>query len=234
MSRTDPASIADKPRVSARSLSIAFAVAGVGALGALPGSRSGPDPVALLAWLSLWSLPAGFAWGAAGLPLWPLAPVVPALWMGLVAFVDGASARDLATPAWAALAFTGLFAAGLGLGRLAPRALWTGVSGLLCACGLFALLPVGGGILDRPWPARVSAFLLDLSPTTLLAECAGLDWMRHPAVYEAAGTVDIDPSLRSAWDGSLAGPAVFLLGCCLAVAGDRIARARSGRAPSQS
>ncbi len=226
MSENEHGSSERESRVSARSLSIAFAVAAVGALGALPGSRSGPDPVALLAWLSIWSLPAGFACGAAGLALWPLAPVVPGLWMGLVAFVDGASIRDLPTPAWSAHAFSGLFAAGLGLGRLAPRALWCGVGVLLLVCGFFAILPAGGGILDRPLPAHVNAVLLDLSPTTLLAECAGLDWMRHPAMYEAAGTVDIDPSMRSAWRGILAGPAVFLLGCCLAVAGDRIARTR--------
>jgi hypothetical protein len=226
LSRIENESSADRPRISAASLSIAFATAAVGALGALPGSRAGPDPVALLAWLSLWAMPAGFACGAAGLSLWPLAPVVPAIWMGLIAFVDGASMRDLGTPTWSALAFSGLFAAGLGLGRLAPRALWWGVGALLLAGGFFAILPAGGGILDRPLPAHVNALLLDLSPTTLLAECAGLDWMRHPAMYDAAGTVDIDPSMRTAWRGILAGPAVFLLGCCLAVAGDRIARTR--------
>ncbi len=219
-------SITPEPRVSARSLSIAFAIAAVGALGALPGSRSGPDPIALLAWLSLWSLPAGFAYGAAGLPLWPLAPVVPALWMALVALVDGVSMRDLASPAWCALAFSGLFAAGVGVGRLAPRSLWLGVGALLLLCGFLAMLPAGAGVLDRPWPPRVSALLLDFSPTTLLVECAGVDWMRHPAMYDAAATADIDPSLRTAWRGILAGPASFLLGCCLAVAGDRIARTR--------
>lgn len=215
-----------KPRSLDARLGLALAIAASGALGALPGSSSGADPVALLAWLALWSAPAGFLCGAGGVPLWPWAAIVPAAWMGLVASVDGLSPRDLPQPAWAALAWTGLFAFGLGLGRLRPGNAIGGAGALLLLGALLAALPLTG-LLGAPLPPAVAARLLDLSPVTLLAECAGLDWMRHPALYDPAGTVDIDPSLRVAWRGTLAGPVAFVVGCAVAAVGERVARARA-------
>jgi hypothetical protein len=228
---SSPGSAGERPasRVTAQDLWTAFGIAAAGALGALPGSRSGPDPIALTIWLALWSAPAGFLAGAAGLRLWPLAPIAPAVWMALFGIVDGASPRDVPSPVWAALAWSALYAGGYGLGRAFPAHLWRGAGALFLAAGLLAALPLAGKLLRDPLPPAWNARLLDLSPATLVAECAGLDWMRHPAVYEAADTSQIDPSLRVAWRGTLAAPVVFLLGCSLAVAGDRLARKRRAR-----
>ena len=210
-----------------RDFALPFAVAAVGALGALPGSRSGADPVALLVWLALWSAPAGCLCGAGGVAIGAPALLAPGLWTGLAALVDGFSPRDLPSPAWAALAWTGLFAAGFGLGRLLPRPGLAGAGALLLLAGSLSALPIATGSLGGPLPPAVAARLLDLAPTTLLAECAGLDWLRHPAIYDAAGTADIDPALRIAFRGPLAGPLAFVVGCALAAAGAGIARARS-------
>jgi hypothetical protein len=76
-------------------------------------------------------------------------------------------------------------------------------------------------------PPALAARLLDLSPVTLLAECSGLDWMRHPAVYAPAGAADIDPATRVAFSGALAGPIAFVVGCALATLGEGIGRARA-------
>jgi hypothetical protein len=204
-----------------------LAAAAIGALGALPGSRSGPDPVALLLWLALIAAPAGFALGALGVRHLAFLALPPAAWMGLLAVVDGLSPRDLPSPAWAALAWTGLYAAGHGASRLAPRAGAAGAAALLLAGALLAALPVVPGFLGQPLPPPLAARLLDLAPTTLAAECAGLDWMRHPAIYAPAGAADIDPSLRVAFAGVLAGPIAFVVGCLLAALGEGVARARA-------
>jgi hypothetical protein len=213
---------AEKPRVRLRDLCGALVLAAIGALGALPGAR-GPDPVALLVWLSMWSVPAGVLAGESALPLWPAAPVVPALWMGILGLVAAGSTRILPSPAWSALAWSGLFAGGFALGRLFPSRASRIAAACLLGAGVLDALSISGAWLASPLPPAVSARLLDLAPSTLLAECAGLDWMRHPAIYEPAGALDIDPSLRVAWRGFLAGPIVFLVGCGAALAADRIA-----------
>ena len=213
--------------LSLRDFAVPLSLAAVGALGALPGSRGGPDPVALLAWLALLAAPAGFACGNFGARHWALSAIPPAAWMGLLAIVDGLSARDLPSPTWAALAWTGLYAAGYGAGRLAPRAGFSGVGALFLAGALLAALPILPGFLGAPLPPKIAAQLLDLSPATLLAESAGLDWMRHPAIYAPAGAADIDPATRVAYRGALAGPLAFVVGCALAVLGEGIARARA-------
>jgi hypothetical protein len=210
-----------------RDLALPLLAAAIGALGALPGSRSGADPVALLAWLAIWSAPAGYLCGAERVRFGALALVAPAVWMGLLAIVAGASTRVLPSPAWSALAWTGLYAAGFGLGRLAPVRPFPGVAVLFLLSALLAALPILGGTLGSPLPPAITARLVDLSPATLLEECAGLDWMRHPALYDAAGTADIDPSLRAPFRGPLAGPLAFVVGCAIAAAGEGIARARS-------
>lgn len=212
-----------KPRVVWRDLAVVFAIASVAVLGALPGAR-GSEPVALLVWISMWCVPAGVLTGGSGVPLWPIAPVAPALWMALVGLVAAASTRVLPSPAWSALAWTGLFAIGFALGRILPERRWRVGAALLVAAGVLNASSISGAWLAAPLPPEISARLLDLAPATLLAECAGLDWMRHPAIYEPAGALDIDPALRVAWRGFLAGPIVFLVGCAAALAADRIAR----------
>ena len=213
--------------LSLREFAAPLAIAAAGALGAIPGSRGGADPVALIAWLALVAAPAGFACGATSARHWALAAIPPAAWMGLVAIVDGLSTRDLPSPAWAALAWTGLYAAGHGAARLARRGGASGVAALFLAAALLAALPVLPGFLGTPWPPPIAARLLDLSPATLIAECAGLDWMRHPATYAPAGAADIDPATRVAYGGALAGPIAFVVGCALAVLGEGIARSRA-------
>lgn len=175
----------------------------------------------------MWSLPAGVLAGASSAPLWPMAPVIPALWMGLVGLVAAGSSRVVPAPAWAALAWSGIFAGGFALGRLFPARRWRLSAACFLASGVLNALSISGAWLAVPLPASLAARLLDLAPATLLAECAGLDWMRHPAIYEPGGTIDIDPSLRVAWRGMLAGPIVFLVGCAAAYAADRIAGRRA-------
>ncbi len=221
-----------KDPVSLRDLLLVLAIASVALLGAVPGARGEPDPSAFLVWLALWSLPAGFLCGASGVRIWPLAPVVPAAWMALFGFVISVSRRDVPGPVWAALAWSSLYALGFALGRSIPRARWRGTAALLLASALASGLCLSGAILRTPLPAAVRARLLDLSPATFLAECAGFDWMRHPVVYDAAMTVDIDPALRSAFRGSLAAPLAFVVTCAAALVADRVARRRAARAPS--
>jgi hypothetical protein len=213
-------------RVTAADLGVVLLLAVIGALGALPGSHATPDPVGLLCWLALWSLPAGWLCGSSRIALLPAAAAVPAIWMVALGIVDAASDRDLPSPAWAALAWTGLFALGVGLARGIGRARWSGAGVLFLGVLAASALPLVGEWTTRPFSPAARALAIDLSPATLLAECAGLDWLRHPVLYELAGTADIDPVLRSAWSASLAGPAVFLLGCAIAAVGDRIARRR--------
>lgn len=202
-----------RPRVTARDLLLAFALAALGCLGALPSTPDGPDPIATLAWIALAAIPIGIGAGALGLRTWPLAPVIPALWMVVLTMVDATSPRDLPSSGWAALAWTGLFAIGFAIGRGAPRHALPLAAVTFGVAALLAALPTGFWSLEKPWPPSIAARLLDGSPVTLLAECAGLDWLRHPAVYESAGTADIDPALRTAYRGMLAGPALFLVGC---------------------
>jgi hypothetical protein len=75
---------------------------------------------------------------------------------------------------------------------------------------------------------RLGAFVLDLQPAALVAETAGLDWMRHGRVYEAAGT-DWFSDLRRPHDGTLAALVALVVGC-LALA---VARRRAARVPEQ-
>jgi hypothetical protein len=76
-------------------------------------------------------------------------------------------------------------------------------------------------------PPPVEARLLDLSPATLVEECAGIDWTRNPVIYDAAGSADIDPSLRLPLPRPACRPDRLCGGCLLAAAGEGIARARS-------
>ncbi len=194
-------------------LGLALLVAGLGALGAAVGE---PDPVRLLIWLALVAAAAGYLLGALGVGLLPYGIVAPGVWMVVLVGLDGVAERDLPTPLWAALGWTGLFAVGVALGRVGRRVLpgstWSGAGALLLAAALTTGLAGRGGLGDRPWPPEAARRLLDLSPATLLVESAGVDWMRHPAVYDAAGT---DRFERAPYRGSLAGPLTFVVGCLL-------------------
>jgi hypothetical protein len=213
----------ESPPALARPLLAALGFGALGSLGALPGAH-GPDPLVELAWIAIVALPSGLACGALALRPWPFAASVPALWMIALSLSGLSSERTLATPVWAALCWTGIFAAGWGIGRASGAGARAVAAGLALAL-LLCVLPSAGAFLGRPWPAAVSARLLDLSPVAACMESAGVDWLRHPAVYEPAGALDIDPGLRQPYQGGLAGPALLLLGCALAVLGAVRARA---------
>lgn len=222
MSRT-----AREGSVRSRDLLFVLAVAACGAPGLLFGSRGVPDPLATLVWVAILAPSGGAACGARSIRLWPLAPVVPIAWVLWVAFADALSERDLPSLAWVVLPIAGLF--GLGYAH-APRdaeGAWRRSGSLLLVSALLAALPLAGLVLREAWPPRIAAFVLDLSPATLAAECAGVDWMRQPAIYDGSSTVDIDPALRSPFDPRLAGGVAFVVGCVLAVVR---ARARNARA----
>jgi hypothetical protein len=215
--------------IRARDFGVALGIATIGVLGAWPGRTGEPDPVALLVWLALVAPACGVACSALGLRFWPAAVLVPATWMFLVVFADSLSTRDLPRPIWAGCALTGLFSVGFALGSLPSRSIWRKVGTVLLCEAFLCALPLSGALLHTPPPAPVNARLLDLSPATLVVECAGVDWMRHPAIYDAASTSDIDPILRSAYDGRLAGGLVFVVGCALALS---LQRVRDRRWPS--
>jgi hypothetical protein len=219
---------------TARALLTALAIASLALVGALPGSRGEPDACALLAWLALTGPAAGALAGGLRLAPWPHAAAVPGAWAMLLVCADAAGARDLPSPAWALLAAAGLFALGFAAGRALPaHARWRAAAAALGVAALLTLLPLAGGLLAAPWPPRLAAALLDLSPLTLLAECAGLDWLRHPAVYAPAGSVDIDPGLRAPYAPALASATAFVVGCA-AVAAAELGARRSERRRRQS
>lgn len=206
--------------------------AGGGLLGALPAAWSGGDPVALLMWLGIWAPAAGFLCGAAGVRLLPVGLAAPVTWIAPLALLLGSSPGwSLPWLAWPTLAWTGLFAAGWALGTAAPRHMWRGAAALLLLGASLTGLPGRGGLSAKPWSPSVASFLLELSPATLLAECGGADWMRHPAAYESVGT---DRFQRAPWRGSLAGPAVLLVGCGLAAASAGLRRRRARIPPGPS
>ncbi|MDZ4774541.1 MAG: hypothetical protein SGI72_15545 [Planctomycetota bacterium] len=213
MSRATPAASS----VGARELVFTLLVAACAAPAFWRGSRGEPDPLAALAWVTLIAPAGGFACGARRIQIWPLAPIVPVTWMLVVAAVDAMSARDLPSLAWSALPVTGLFALGFALPSRSNTSPWRGSASLFLVTVLLAALPLHGLILEAAWPPRVAARVLDFAPTTLTAECAGVDWMRHPPIYDGSATVDIDPSLRTPYDPRLAGGLVFVVGSLAAV-----------------
>lgn len=220
-----------------RDLLLTLAVAAGGCAGALGGSTSGgpPDPTAFLIWIAVYAPAGGFLLGALGVRPWLFAPAAPGLWMVTLSLLDIAAQRDLPTPLWGALAWTGLFALGLGLGRrrvrnggstatARARALG-GAGALLLTSATLVALPGKGGADLEPWPAPVARTLLDLSPATLVAESAGVDWMRHRAVYEPVRT---DRFQRLPYRGELAGPLALVVGCLVAFAVGLLARTPEG------
>jgi hypothetical protein len=213
-------------RRSLRELLIALCVALAAGIGALPvaalhGSHGTPsaDPVVLLVWIALIAPAAGCACAALGVRPLPFAAVVPGSWMTLVALVGAFSERTLPTPLWGSLAFAGLFFFGGALGALWARRVASSAGLVLLATALAMVAPCRGSFADSPWPPAVASKLLDLSPATLVIECSGLDWMRHPSIYGPVGT---DRFEREAWNGPLTGSIVLALGCAAWLAAARV------------
>jgi len=165
-------------------------------------------PVGFLAWLTLVASMAG-AWMGPWSRSWR-AWTPPLAW-GLALLMT----RGLPMPWMAAFTIASLYAIGMGLGSWLPRERAAGSCLLLVAA--LSLAPTFGGHLERPLPPAVTARLLDLSPVAWTLESAGVDWMRHPAVYEAAGTANIDPSMRTQHRNWLAAATLLVVGCLLAL-----------------
>ena len=166
-------------------------------------------PVAILAWLALTATGCG-AW----MGRWarkPAAWVPPLVWAAALFFT-----RGVPDPLSASLTIAALYAAGMGLGAwLSPE---HAAGAALLLVGGLSLAPTFGGRLERPWPPEVTSVLLDISPVAWASESGGIDWMRHPAVYDAAGTADIGPNLRTGRRSWLAAVVVLVLGCLSSLA----------------
>lgn len=162
-------------------------------------------------WAALWAPAAGVL--AAGLLPARMA-LVPLLftWLGLLLLGPGPD------PVAGATAVGALGAVGWAAG---PRpASVTAVALALAAGGLLAGAATLWGAAVVPLEPGLTALWLDASPVGWVCESAGLDWMRHAAIYEAAGSGDLDPGLRSAREGLL-GPALLLAVALVAGAGRR-------------
>jgi hypothetical protein len=198
--------------------------AAAGALGLLPGAAGALDGTTLLGWLALLAPAAGAL--CRDVALFPFALVVPATWGCLV--VLASSARAVPTPLWALAALTGLFALGLAGARRSRDDLRTAGLFLLGTTALGGLavgfgLVAGGSELAKSHPA-LAARLLDLSPLVLVFDCAGLDWTHAQGeVYARAG---VEWFQRRPYPGNLAGPAVLVVGCTLALLVGPIVRPR--------
>jgi hypothetical protein len=206
-------------RPDPRRLAVLAASAAAGALGACPGVAGALDPVTALGWMALLAPAAGALCGASGIAFFPLAALVPMVWTIFLAALEAGAARGFPTLAWAGCALEGLFALGLALGTRTRTALATAGALLLLGLALasaatgFGLL-AGGAELARTEP-RLAALLLDGSPTVLAFECAGWDWVHaQPELYARGGVEWIQ---RRPYAGNLAGPAVLVVGCALAI-----------------
>lgn len=184
-------------------------------LGLAPGASGRPAPLATLVWLAVLAIPSGAycamqarALTSAGLALAVMALVLAAAqWLG----------RSPLPNYWAGLgACAVLVGLGLALGSLLGGRTQTSLALATTLVGALLVLPSASSIQREPWPRALRAVVLDLSPATVAAEWAGVDWMRHPAVYDSSGTVDFDPGTRTAYRASLAGALVFVVGCAAA------------------
>ena len=209
-----------------RELLIALCIALVGGIGAWPvnagqSAHSVPsaDPFALLVWIALIAPACGCACAALGVRPLPFAAVVPGAWMSLVALVGAFSQRTLPAPLWGSFAFAGLFFFGGAIGALWARRALASAGVVLLVTALAIVAPCRGSFADSPWPPRVASTLLDLSPATLVSECSGLDWMRHPSIYGPVGT---DRFERAPWNGAWAGSIALALGCAAWLAAARV------------
>lgn len=118
--------------------------------------------------------------------------------------------------AWAAVAVVaGAQLAAAAVRRAAPRsaaaaAPWCALA-IVLSSGAYDLLGSAPAAFARVEP-ELGAHVLDAAPATLLAESAGLDWMRHPNVYASAGT-DWFSDRRAPYDGTLAALVALVVGC---------------------
>ena len=184
------------------------------------GPWGGLDPERALGWLALWALPAGVLAARSDRP-WRVVLLAPVL---LGVFV--APALEVPDPIGGGAAAAGLYALGVGLGLGLATTAWRAAGAAwLTAVALAGLPSLAGVGSPAPWPPALAARLLDVSPIGLVAESAGIDWMRHATVYDPVGSSSIGPELRAAWPGRLAGAAVLLLGCLSALTGGLAARA---------
>ncbi len=190
-----------------------------GALGVLAGGQAGG--VAGFAWLALVAPCCGALAAPRSGDVAPrsgsrrLALVPPTLWL-LLALALPHAALPAAPAAWLVVGL--LYAIGWACGGR------TGVPALLLLTSLsLCALPTWGGLGTSPWPAALGARFLDLSPTALVLESGGLDWMRHPAIYDPVGSSSIGPELRAPWRAPLASAVLVVVGC-LAFAVGRLLR----------
>ncbi len=177
------------------------------------------DAVVWMAWVAVISLPTGAYAGASGLRAWPFGLAIPGSWMVILAWLGGSSPSALPEPAWGAAAWTGLFVIGMAVGAAVRSNPWRCAGGSLALAALCSVLPVsgtpalglyGGRSLGQVDP-QFAAVAFDTSPITLVIESAGADWMRHRAVYEAAGT-EWFSDRREPYRGKVAASLVLLLG----------------------
>src|SRR5690606_38635826 len=141
------------------------------------------------AWLALVAAPLGALGGAAAVErraVLLLTALPPLAWTALLLFTARGEigAARLPAPFLAAIAVAGLWTLGVGLGASFPARAGRTAALLVLATLLLALLPTGAGELARPWPPELAARLFELSPLTFVLERGGLDWLRHPAVYD--------------------------------------------------
>ncbi|MEZ5976625.1 MAG: hypothetical protein R3F34_00170 [Planctomycetota bacterium] len=159
----------------------------------------------------VWSLlvATGTGWFAAPRAWW-LAPLA----FGLATTATTSAAFGLAAP-WSAALVAGVAAVLGAIGRRSPGTARAAAPLAVAAVLLVARLPDLVGAAPAGF-ARVdptlAARLLDASPTTWVVESAGLDLMRHPAVYAPAGT-DWFSDARTPVRGELAGTIALVLGC---------------------
>ncbi len=212
------------PRAT-RELLIALALGAFGALGALPVTRNGADPLALLTWLALIAIPSGALAAALDVRLLPFGVAAPGVWMGVLVSVAATSERVLPTPFFAALVWSGLYVGGHALARFLRRSRFAFSAALLLASAALIGLPSKAGLASEPWPSSTARLALDLSPAALLCESAGAsDWMWHRGNYANVG---IDRFQREPWRGKMAGPIALVAGCLLALGAHFLERARS-------
>lgn len=203
-----------------------FAVGVTGWLGALAHWEPGADTgLCIWIWLSLWSLPAGALAGSLGGLRWSWA----ALLLGLAILPIAAGDSGTSGSSWMApcVALAALFLLGNALRGKPGVGVWCAAGSLATLVGLLVALPSAGGALSQPWPAEWAALALDLSPMVWVLELGGADWMRHPSVYELAGTADMGPDLRVAHVGSTGPWLLLVLAVALALGREWLISARS-------
>ncbi len=140
-------------------------------------------------WLGLWALWSGWALAGAGSALLVASPR---------SGKSSAGQQDRGSATGCAVA----------LAWVAAGALWTGLPVRAERAGAGPDVPAGWA---QAAPER-AARLLDASPATWAFEVAGVDWMRHPAIYEPAGT-DWFSGSRAPWSAGVAGLLALVLGC---------------------